>query len=148
MTVGLGLLVYNGLMAPTNHMVFEGVTILISFAATTAIIAIAAIWFPATGEAAERASKFFATLRRPSIATEASVTSPIPISGIVIGTMGLALVIVALGVFPTTKLNLITLGMGVIFNVIGLGMVLPEWLARRRRPPVETALPASIGRGK
>jgi Na+/proline symporter len=145
MVVGLGLLVYNGFKAPGNPMMFEAVTILISIALTAAILAVAAIWFPATGEAADRASKFFATLRRPSIPTEASVTSPTPIVGLVIGTMGLALVIVGLGVFPATRLNLITLGLGAVFTVIGLGMVLPGWLGHRRPVPVETAMPASRG---
>ena len=63
MVVGVGLLVYNGLMKPGNAMTFESMTILTAIAITAAILAISAIWFPATGEAADRASKFFATLR-------------------------------------------------------------------------------------
>jgi SSS family transporter len=130
LVVGLGLLVYNWRMKPPNPMSFEAVTIITSLAVTLAILTIAALWFPATGEAAERASKFFAILRRPSTSATHG-TSPAPIAGLVISTMGLALIIVASGVFPTTPPNLVTLGAGAAFSAIGLTMVLPEWLRRR-----------------
>src|ERR1700722_2998779 len=121
MIVGIGLLVYNRLMAPANHIAFEAITIIVSFGFTTAVLAASAIWFPATGEAADRASRFFLTLRQPSIATKVDAASPTPIAGRVIGIMGLALVIVGLGAFSNTRLNRITLGMGILFSVIGLG---------------------------
>lgn len=140
--VGLALLVCNLLTSPANPMNFEAVTIIISSAATVATLAIAAIWFPATGEAAERAEKFFATLRRPSISADAEVTNPIPIAGVVIGTMGLALVIVGLGVFPSTRLSLFTLGLAVVFMAIGLAMALPGWIGNRRLVLVETVAAA------
>jgi SSS family transporter len=140
MIVGLGLLAYNLLTAPTDQMTFEAITILISFSITTATLAIAAIWFPARGEAAERASRFFATLTRPSIPTEISVTNPTPIAGLVAGAMGVALIIVALGIFPDTRLNLSTLGIGIVFTVIGLAMILPKWLSKNSSVPVVPTL--------
>ena len=136
--VGLGLLVCNVLTAPAHPMNFEAMTIIVASAATLAIIAIAAIWFPATGEAAERAAQFFVTLRRPSVATDAAPTNPIPIAGVVIVMMGLALVIVGLGLFPATKLSPLTLGLAAVFVMIGLGMTLPRWLEKRRPASVDT----------
>jgi solute:Na+ symporter, SSS family len=145
MIVGVGLLVYNRLMAPANHIAFEAITIIVSFGFTAAVLAASAIWFPATGEAADRASRFFLTLRQPSIATKVDAASPTPIAGRVIGIMGLALVIVGLGAFSNTRLNRITLGMGILFGLIGSGMVLPDWLAGRRTNPVQGAAPLPIG---
>jgi hypothetical protein len=145
MIVGIGLLVCNGVMKPANPIEFEAVTIIVSFGFTAAVLAVAAIWFPATGEAAERAATFFAALRRPSVATSASVVSPTPIAGRVIGIMGLALVIVGLGLFANTTFNVITLGMGCLFGTIGLGMVLPDWFKRRRELNVEATGAASTG---
>lgn len=133
MGVGLGLLVCNVLIAPANPMNFEAITIIVAFAATLAIIAISAIGFPVTGEAAERAAQFFATLRRPSAAADAAATAtnPIPVAGVIILVMGLTLVIVGLGVFPATKFSPFTLGLATVFVTVGLGMALPGWLGRR-----------------
>jgi hypothetical protein len=59
--------------------------------------------------------------------------------------MGLARVIAGLGAFSNTRLNRITLGMGILFGLIGSGMVLPDWLAGRRTNPVQGAAPLPIG---
>ncbi len=138
MGVGLGLLVCNVLIVPANPMNFEAMTIIVASAATLAIIAISAIWFPATGEAAERAAQFFTTLRRPPVAADAAAINPIPIAGVIIAVMGLALVVVGLGVFPGTKLSSFTLGLATVLVTIGLGMTLPRWLEKRRPTGVDT----------
>jgi solute:Na+ symporter, SSS family len=129
--VGMGLLFYNWRVKPPNPMSLEALTIVISLAVTTAILAVAAIWFPAIGEAAERASSFFATLRRPSTQATGNGNSPAPIAGLVIGILGLALIIVASGIFPATSSSLLTFGMGAAFAIVGIIMVLPVQMRRR-----------------
>jgi len=142
MVVGSGMLAYNGVMMPGNPMNFEALTVLLSIATTGAILAISATWFPATGDAAERASKFCATLRRPATPAEAGATNPTPIAGVVVATMGFALIIVGLGVFPATRLSPMTLGLAVVLTGIGLGMILPGRFGQRRAGSAEATVPA------
>lgn len=133
MALGLGLLLYKWLMAPANPNGFQAAIILIATGVTLLVLVVAAIWFPATGDAAERNSKFFANLARPSAAVEPTVTSPTPIAGVVILTMGLVLIIVGLGPFPATRLNFITTSSGAAFSIVGAALVLPHWLGQRAR---------------
>jgi hypothetical protein len=97
---------------------------------TTLLLVVAAYAFPATGEAAERASAFFDRLARPAISTSVPEISPAPMAGLVIGIMGLVLVVIGSG-WVTSHANMLTLGTGGALAVIGATMMRGRLFPRR-----------------
>ncbi len=132
MATGVAFVLYKWLGTPVSPTAFQAVSILVSTAATTLVLAAAAVWFPATGEAANRTAKFFAALERPSVPVEATVVNPAPIAGLVVGVMGLVLLVIGLGVLPSTSLTTASLLMGIVFAAIGGMLVASQRMARDR----------------
>ncbi len=140
MVTGVALALYKWFGAPASPTAFQAVSILACTAATTLVLAAAAVWFPARGEAAERAATFFAALERPSLSAEGTVADPAPIAGLVIGVMGLVLAVIGLGILPSTSLAMTSLLMGIVFAAIGGVLIaLPRIRARATRAAATSA---------
>jgi len=107
---------------------------------TALVLLVAAFWFPATGEAAERALRFFARLSQSAAAAPETGESPAPIAGLVIFAMGLILVIVGSGV-ASVRANTLTLGTGIMLDLIGLVMMRSGGFLRRLWPLAATKQP-------
>ena len=116
--MGLAFLVYRWIFKPAHLGSFQAASIVIPAGITTLVLVVAAYAFPATGEAAERASAFFDRLARPAISTSVSEISPTPVAGLVIGLMGLVLLVIGSG-SVTSHANMLTLGTGGALAVIG-----------------------------
>jgi hypothetical protein len=117
-SMGLAFLAYKWIFKPANLSSFQAESIVIPAGVTTLVLIVAAYAFPATGEAAERASAFFDRLARPAISTSTSEISPAPVAGLVIGLMGLVLLVIGFG-SVTSHANMLTLGTGGTLGVIG-----------------------------
>ncbi len=81
----------------------------------------------------ERAERFIIGIGETSRDSEAILTNPSPIAGLVIGIMGTVLVVE--GVFPLAssgKIPSLAVGIGALFFVIGAGMVSTRWLGSSR----------------
>jgi SSS family transporter len=139
MATGLAFSVYKWVGAPASPTSFQALGIVVSTLSTVLVLVGAALWFPARGEAAERASQFFAALERPSTPAEVTVASPAPIAGLVIGIMGVVLCVIGLGVLPSTSRSVVTLIMGVVFAAIGVAMAASLWFSRTRTARTTTA---------
>jgi Na+/proline symporter len=136
-TVGIGLglafLVYKWIFKPANLSSFQAASIVIPAGITTLVLVVAAYAFPATGEAAERASAFFGRLARPAISSSTSEISPAPLAGLVIGLMGLVLLVIGSG-WVTPQANTLTLGTGGALAAIGATLMGSRFSARRLPP--------------
>ncbi len=129
LVVGGVMLGYRLFAHPSDSGAFQAASILVPVACVSLVLWGWATWCPAQGPERERASRFITGLGEPSRDSEGVVASPAPIAGLVIGTMGITLVIVSL--FPLTSgqdISSITLGMGVLFIIVGLGMISMRWL--------------------
>lgn len=126
--IGLAFLLYRSIATLADPNAFQAISIVCSIGVTTAILVAAAHWYPATGEAAERAATFTERLNRPS-APAAQTASPAPIAGSVILTMGLVLSVIGLG-FLAPSPNHLTLGTGLFFAIIGGWMVSSRFTRR------------------
>jgi len=135
-----GFLAYKLVAKPANFSAFQAVSIVIPALVTALVLLVAAFWFPATGEAAERALRFFARLSQPTAAAPVTGESPAPIAGLVIFAMGLILVIVGSGV-AADRANTLTLGTGIMLGLIGLVMMRSGGLLRRLWPLAATKQP-------
>jgi Na+/proline symporter len=123
---GLGaatvFLAYKWFGKPANLSRFQVVSIIVPTLVTVLVLMAAAYWFPATGEAAERVSRFFTRLGEPVLATPDPAENPAPIAGLVTLTMGLILVVVGSGVLATAA-NKLTLGTGIFLALVGGSMM-------------------------
>ncbi len=118
--LGMGFLVYKWVIKikPEDLSAFQAASIVIPAVVTALALAAAARWFPATGEAAERAARFFARLAEPALPASSSHASPAPVAGIVIALMGIILSIVGSGALGGSA-NPLTLGVGGLLAVLG-----------------------------
>jgi Na+/proline symporter len=128
--MGLAFLVYRWIFKPANLGSFQAASIVIPAGITTLVLAVAAYVFPATGEAAERASAFFERLARPATPTSVSEISPAPVAGLVIGVMGLVLLVIGSG-WVTSHANMLTLGTGGALAAIAATMMRRRLFPRR-----------------
>ena len=119
MGMGLAFLVYKWIFKPASLSSFQAASIVIPAGITTLVLVVAAYAFPATGEAAERASAFFDRLARPTLSTSAAEISPAPVAGLVIGLMGLVLLVIGSGLL-TPRAYTLTLGTGAVLVAIGV----------------------------
>jgi len=119
MGMGLAFLAYKWIFKPASLSSFQAASIVIPAGITTLVLVVAAYAFPATGEAAERASAFFDRLARPALSTSAVEISPAPVAGLVIGLMGLVLLVIGSGLL-TPRAYTLTLGTGAVLVVIGV----------------------------
>ena len=119
--IGLVFLFYKWTFKPANLGAFQAAGILIPAGVTAAVLLVAALAFPAKGEAAERAAQFLARLGRTAIASEVQ-TSPAPVAGLVIAIMGLVLAVTGSGV-AAVQANTLTLETGIMLGLIGLFMM-------------------------
>lgn len=128
------MLGYRAIAHPQNTGAFQAASILVPAVFTFLVLWGAAAWFPSRGQEQERAARFVIGLGEPSADSEGTVSNPAPIAGLVIGVMGLALLIVyALPLAVGENRSLLTLGMGIIFFVIGAVMVSTRWLGSSKR---------------
>jgi hypothetical protein len=134
-SMGLAFLAYKWIFKPANLSSFQAESIVIPAGVTTLVLIVAAHAFPATGEAAERASAFFDRLARPAISTSTSEISPAPVAGLVIGLMGLVLLVIGSGLL-TPRAYTLTLGTGAVLVVTGGIMMGSRFYPRRLRPLV------------
>jgi Na+/proline symporter len=125
-----GFWAYKLVAKPANFIAFQAVSIVIPALVTALVLSGAAFWFPATGEAAERSSRFFARLSQPAGPAAEGGESPAPIAGLVILAMGLILGIVGSGVLGAVA-NMLTLGTGLFLTLIGGSMVGSRFWPRR-----------------
>jgi len=93
-------------------------------------LVVAAYAFPATGEAAQRASAFFDRLARPALSTSVAEISPAPVAGLVIGLMGLVLLAIGSGLLTPHAYGL-TLAAGAVLTIIGAAMMRARLFPRR-----------------
>jgi Na+/proline symporter len=135
--VGLGFLIYKWIFKPAALSSFQAASIVIPAVITSLVLVVAAYAFPATGEAAERASAFFDRLARPAFSTSVAEISPAPVAGLVIGLMGLVLLAVGSGLF-TSRSYTLTLAAGAMLTIIGAAMMRAR-LFPRRMQSVKTA---------
>jgi len=119
MGMGLAFLAYKWIFKPASLSSFQAASIVIPAGITTLVLVVAAYAFPATGEAAERASAFFDRLARPALSTSAVEISPAPVAGLVIGLMGLVLLVIGSGLL-TPRAYTLTLGTGAVLVAIGV----------------------------
>ena len=119
MGMGLAFLAYKWIFKPASLSSFQAASIVIPAGITTLVLVVAAYAFPATGEAAERASAFFDRLARPALSTSAAEISPAPVAGLVIGLMGLVLLVIGSGLL-TPRAYTLTLGTGAVLVAIGV----------------------------
>jgi SSS family transporter len=119
MGMGLAFLAYKWIFKPASLSSFQAASIVIPAGITTLVLVVAAYAFPATGEAAERASAFFDRLSRPALSTSAAEISPAPVAGLVIGLMGLVLLVIGSGLL-TPRAYTLTLGTGAVLVAIGV----------------------------
>lgn len=132
--IGGVMLGYRAIAHPQNTGAFQAASILVPAVFTFLVLWGAAAWFPSQGQERERAARFVIGLGEPSADSEGIVSNPAPIAGLVIGVMGLALLIVyALPLAVGENRSLLTLGMGIIFFVIGTVMVSTRWLGSSNR---------------
>ena len=126
---------YTWFSKPANLSRFQAVSIIVPTLVTVLVLMGAARWFPATGEAAERVSRFFTRLGEPVLATPDPAENPAPIAGLVTLTMGLILVVVGSGVLATAA-NKLTLGTGIFLALVGASMMGARFWPRlwRSRP--------------
>ncbi len=129
--MGLAFLVYKWILKPANLGSYQAASLAIPSGITTLVLVVAAYAFPASGEAGERASAFFDRLARPAISTAASVVSPTPVAGLVIGLMGLVLCVIGSGLL-TPRAYKLTIATGGVLVVIG-GIMMRSRLFPRRR---------------
>jgi SSS family transporter len=134
---GLAFLVYKWIFKPSNLGLFQAASIVIPAGLTTLVLVVAAYAFPATGEAAERASAFFGRLAQPAISTSAAEISPGPVAGLVIGLMGLVLLVIGSGLV-TPHASRLTLLTGGLFVAIGVTMMRSRLFPRRWQPLMTT----------
>jgi len=127
---GLAFLVYKWVFKPASLSSFQAASLAIPTAITTLVLVVAAYAFPASGEAAERASAFFARLRRPAVPTSTSEGSPTPLAGLVIGLMGLVLLVTGSGLL-TPRAYTLTIVTGGVLVVIGGIMMRSRFFPRR-----------------
>ncbi len=139
--VGLAFLVYKWIFKPGNLSSFQAASIVIPAGITTLVLVVAAYAFPASGEAAARASAFFDRLARPSISTPETGISLAPVAGLVIGLMGLVLFVIGSGLL-TRHAYTLTLGTGVGLVVIGAILMRSRFFPHRVQP-LMTAKPNS-----
>ncbi|MES2221073.1 MAG: hypothetical protein V4587_08920 [Acidobacteriota bacterium] len=133
LVIGGAMLGYRLAAHPPDAGAFQAASILVPAVCTFLVLWGWATWLPAQGEEKERAARFIVGLGETSKDSEGLVASPAPIAGLVIGIMGSVLVVV--GIFPLAsgaKIPPITLGMGTIFFIIGMGMVSTRWLRSPR----------------
>lgn len=131
--IGGAMLGYGLVTHPPDAGAFQAASILVPAACTFMVLWAWAAWRPAKGEERDRAMHFIVGLGEPSKESEDIVASPAPIAGVVIGIMGSVLVIV--GVLPRTSgraISAVTVGMGMLFFVIGAGMISTRWLTSSR----------------
>jgi Na+/proline symporter len=128
--MGLAFLVYKWIFKSPNLSSFQAASIVIPAGITTLVLVVAAYAFPASGEAAERASAFFGRLAQPAISTSAAPASPAPVAGLVIGLMGLVLLVIGSGVL-TPRAYALTLGTGGALAVIGATMMRSRFFPHR-----------------
>jgi solute:Na+ symporter, SSS family len=119
---GLVFLGYLAFLKPSNLSAFQSLSIVIPAFFTTLVLVIAARFFPARGEARERAESFFVRLNRPSHAPAGDLPSPAPIAGTVIAIMGVVLLVLSSGFLPFPR-NFLTLGTGATFALLGVVML-------------------------
>jgi solute:Na+ symporter, SSS family len=131
--IGLGFLLARLKLNPAPFGVFDSLSLLVPAFGTALALLLAAIYMPATGRSVATTSEFFAILQRPAVELKNEISSPSPIAGLVIGLMGLVLVAVGAGVIPKCEANLMPVGVGIGFFVVGLAMIyVPNWWARRK----------------
>jgi len=128
--VGLAFLIYKWMFKPAALSSFQAASIVIPAAVTSLVLLVAAYAFPATGEAAERASVFFNRLARPALSTSAAEISPAPVAGLVIGIMGLVLLAMGAGLI-TPRSYTLTLTAGAVLTIIGAAMMRARLFPRR-----------------
>ncbi len=116
--LGMGFLVYKWAVKPADLIAFQAASIVVPAVATGLVLAAAARWLPASGEAAARAARFFARLAEPALPAATSQASPAPLAGIVIVLMGVILSVVGSGTLAGSA-NPLTLGVGGLLALIG-----------------------------
>ena len=131
--IGGSMLGYSLVVHPSNIGAFQAASILVPAVCTFLVLWAWAAWFPAKGEERERAARFVIGLDQPARDSEGLVANPAPIAGLVIGIMGSVLAIV--GVFPLGlggQVSWLTVGMGLLFLLIGAAMISTRWLGRAK----------------
>jgi Na+/proline symporter len=129
---GIAFLLYRGIAHPSNANTIQAASIVLSSAMTALALILAIAFFPAKGEAAERSHRFFEKLSQPLSPAE-NLESPGMIAGLVIGVMGLALVILGLGVAFAIP-NKLTLGVGLALLIISIALRLGSRRPTMPRP--------------
>jgi hypothetical protein len=127
--IGLAFIFYRWAFKPVNLSAFPAASILVPTGFSALVMVLAACAYPARGEAAERASWFWARIGRTAPASEVEA-SPAPVAGLVIATMGLVLVAIGSG-FALSPRNLLTLVTGAFLGIVGLSILKAGHLYRR-----------------
>jgi Na+/proline symporter len=132
---GLAFLVYKWVFKPATLSSFQAASLAIPTAITALVLVVAANAFPASGEAAERATAFLDRLRRPAVPSAAYEGSPTPLAGLVIGLMGLVLLVIGSGLL-TPRAYRLTLATGAVLVVIGALLWRGRGIGRRDDPVI------------
>src|SRR5579884_760538 len=119
---GLVFLIALATHEPSNLGDFQALSIVIPALLTTVALIIAARYFPAQGEAQERARTFFTRLSQASQIPAQDLPSPAPIAGTVIVTIGLVLLTAGSGLLPFGR-NSFSMGTGGFFVLLGVVMI-------------------------
>jgi solute:Na+ symporter, SSS family len=132
-SIGLAFLVYRWVYKPVDLSAFQAASILVPASFTALVLVVAANAFPARGEAAERASRFWARLGRTTPPSDGEA-SPAPVAGFIIAVMGLVLVVIGSGISnqPHSKLTLLT---GALLGIVGTSMVKAARVSHRLKLP-------------
>jgi solute:Na+ symporter, SSS family len=131
MCVGLLFFLYRWIFEPANLTVWQSASIVVTSFATVLVLGTAAHFFPVTGEAVERSSKFLDRLNRPAASSEIR-DSPVPIAGLALIPLGLVLLLVGGGI-TTSGRNVLTLGVGILFCTVGLALKFGSSIQRNKR---------------
>jgi SSS family solute:Na+ symporter len=133
---GLVFLVALAIRKPSSLGEFQAMSIVIPAFITTLVL-FAARYFPVSGEARDRAERFFARLSQPSQIPAGDILGPAPIAGSVIAVMGVVLVLMSSGFLPFPR-NFLTMGTGGVFVLIGTAMIKFRRQMAGERPGVES----------
>jgi SSS family transporter len=128
-SIGLAFLLWRWVCKPVDLSAFQAASILVPAGLTALVLVVAAYAYPARGEAAERASRFWERLGQTAPASK-DEASPAPVAGMVIAVMGLVLAAIGSGVagFPDSMLTLVT---GAFLGIVGLSIMKAKHLYRR-----------------
>ncbi len=134
---GLVIIGYKLIAQPRNLESYQAISIVIPTVATLLALFVAAMFFPAKGEAAERASRFLLQLKRPAPPSETQ-ENPAAVAGVVIAVMGVALMLVGLGLV-SGRTNGLSFSTGIAFGVAGVAMMKHKWIARLLQRPTNSS---------